>query len=158
MGLEITVRPGAPTLDGLAVELCLRSKRRIVVDALSVVGLCPLGNELSPKVLVPIPARLLGERRIEVRLRIGSVTPARVCCRAWLEGVSSPLVFFGPVVCAVAYPGLPPALAACLDEVCIDPDEQAFQMFVGDFCDGLDTEELGLDEVEEALRDLFFDD
>ena len=158
MGLQITVNPGAPTPEGLAIELWLRSRQRVRVDSLSVVGLCPRGTELGPTVLVPLPTRLLGERRLQVTLRLGAVTPARVCCRVWLLGASEPVVAMAPVVCAVSYPGLPADLAACLDEVCIDHDEDAFQMFVGDFCRGVDPDDMGYDAVEAARRGLLFED
>jgi len=158
MSLEITVEPGSPTSEGLAVALWLRTRTRVRLDTLSLVGLCPEGTELGPKVLVPLATPLVGERRLDVQLRMGAVTPARVCCRAWLAGAVDPLVFLSPVLCALAYPGLSPELAACLDDVCIDHDEAAFQMFVGDFCQGFDPTDVPFDELQDALRDLMTDD
>ena len=158
MSLEITVEPGIPGPEGLTVALWLRSTTRVCLDTVSLVGLCPEGSELGPKVLVPIPAPLQGERRLEVLLRVGPVRPSRVCCRAWLEGAADPLVFLSPLHSVMAYPGLPDDLAACLDEVSIDHDEAAFQMFVGDFCRDLDPGDVPVDELEQALRDLMCDD
>jgi|GEM_PF-2576154 len=158
MNLEITVRPGAPSSQGLPVALRLSARNKVLLETITVVGLCPQGQELGPRVLVPLPVRLVGERTLNVQLRIGEITPAKVCCRAWLKDAAEPLVFTARVRCEVGYPGLSPELAACLDDVCIDHDEQAFQMFVGDFCQGVDPDELGHDDVAGALRALMFEE
>ncbi len=158
MSLEITVEPGIPKPEGLTVALWIRTATEVWLDTLSLVGLCPEGSELGSKILVPLPVPLVGERRLEVLLRVGPVRPSRVCCRAWLAGASDPLVFLSPLHCALAYPGLPDDLAACLDEVSIGHDEAAFQMFVGDFCRDIEPGEVSPDELEQALRDLMCDD
>lgn len=158
MNLEITVHPGALTPEGLAVELSLRSKGRVAVDVLSVVGICEDGAELGPRILVPLPTKLVGERRLKIQLRIDEVVPAQVCCRAWLVGEKSPLEVRVPVEVGERYPGLSVAHVACLEEVSIEHDEDAFQVFVQDLFQGVDPAEMGLDEVEEALRDLMLDD
>ncbi len=154
MSLEIAVHPGVPSADGLAVELWLRSRQRVQLRAVTLAAQCPQGLTLGRAVQVRAPKRFEGEHRVEVQLRVGEITPASVCCRAWLLGASEPLMIVSRVHCVVAYPGLTPELASCLDEVCTDHDEAAFQVFLGDFCKGVDPGELAHEEVERVFREL----
>ena len=154
MSLEIRLSPASPSGQRLAVEVRLRCVERVQIDLLAVVGLCSLGRELGPQVLVPLPGALAGERCVQVRLCVARAVPAQVRCTAWVAGSERPVVVLAPVCCTAAYPGLAPELAACLDEVQIEHCETSFGVFLEDFCDGLDPGLAPFDEVEEAVRQL----
>ncbi len=154
MSLEIRLSAGLPRGQRLAVEVTLRCAERVQVDVLVVVGLCSLGRELGPQVLVPLAGALAGERCLQVRLCVARAMPAQVRCTAWLQGCERPVVALAPVRCTGAYPGLPPELAACLDQVQIEHCETSFGLFLEDFCEGLEPGSGPLDELEEAMRQL----
>ncbi len=154
MSLEIRLLTGQPSGERLAVEVHLRCPGRVQVDVLAVVGLCARGLEMGPKVLVPLPGILAGERCLEVRLCIAQAAPVQIRCTAWVEGVEEPVVVIAPV--RGAYPGLTPELVACLDEIQVDHCETSFGHFLEDFCQMVDAEAEACSDVEDIMRQFMF--
>ena len=162
----------------LLVGITIRPHQSLKLRSLKVVPLGLDDEEIGECVDLDVPGRILKESRYTVRLMLPP--PARIRCVALPEGDASPVMAVVreaihedslslPVCLSEArspHPGQPSEggevseaalaeLEGILEELEVEDDEGAFQMFVNDFCGCLPDDAPAPDKVEGIFRDLF---